>query len=61
MSFRGISKGMNLLLNQRGRLSPGLPCGSAGKESACSAGELGSISGSGRSPGEGHGNPLEYS
>ena len=32
-----------------------------GKESACSAGDLGSIPGSGRSPGEGNGNPLQYS
>ena len=31
------------------------------KESACNAGDLGSISGSGRSPGEGHGYPLQYS
>ena len=29
------------------------PCGSAGKESACNMGDLGSISGLGRSPGEG--------
>ena len=35
------------------------PHRSAGKESACSAGELGSIPGSGRSPGEGNGNPLQ--
>ena len=36
--------------------------GSNGKESACNAGDLGSIgSGSGRSPGEGNGNPLQYS
>ena len=34
---------------------------SDGKESACSAGVLSSISGSGRSPGEGNGNPLQYS
>ena len=34
------------------------PCGSVGKESACSAGDLSSILGLGRSPGEGHGNPL---
>ena len=34
---------------------------SAGKESACGAGDLGSIPGSGRSPGGGHGNPLHYS
>ena len=32
-----------------------------GKESACSEGDPGSISGSGRSPGEGNGNPLQYS
>ena len=35
--------------------------GSDGKESACSAGDLGSISGLGRSPGGGHGNPHQYS
>ena len=35
--------------------------GSDGKESACSAGDLNSIPGLGRSPGEGHGNPLQYS
>ena len=35
--------------------------GSEGKESACSAGEPGSIPGSGRSPGEGYGNPSQYS
>ena len=37
------------------------PCGSAGKESACSAGDLGSIPGLGRSPGEGKGYPLQCS
>ena len=36
-------------------------CGSVGKESACSAGNLGLIPGFGRSPGGGHGNPLKYS
>ena len=35
--------------------------GSDGKESAYSAGDLGSISRLGRSPGEGNGNPLQYS
>ena len=34
---------------------------SVGKESACSAGDLGLIPGSGRFPGEGNGNPLQYS
>ena len=38
-----------------------LPCGSDGKESACNAGDLGSIPGSGRSAGEGTGYPLQYS
>ena len=37
------------------------PGGSDGKESACNAGDLGLFSGSRRSPGEGHGNPLQYS
>ena len=35
--------------------------GSDGEESACNAGNPGSIPGLGRSPGEGHGNPLQYS
>ena len=39
----------------------GFPGGSDGKESACNVGNLGSIPGSGRSPGEGHSNPLQYS
>ena len=39
----------------------GYPCGSAGKESACNARDLGSIPGLGRSPGEGKGYPLQYS
>ena len=38
----------------------GFPSGPEGKASACSAGDLGSIPGSGRSPGEGNGNPLQY-
>ena len=40
---------------------PWLPCGSAGKESACNAGDLGSIAGLGRSTEEGNGYPLQYS
>ena len=39
----------------------GFPGGSDGKESACNAGDLGSITGLGRSPGEGKGYPLQYS
>ena len=38
----------------------GFPCGSVSKESACNMGDLGSIRGLGRSPGEGKGNPLQY-
>ena len=38
----------------------GFPGGSEVKASACNAGDLGSIPGSGRSPGEGNGNPLQY-
>ena len=38
-----------------------LGCGSVSKEAACYVGDLGSIPWSGRSPGGGHGNPLQYS
>ena len=51
--------------NRRNRLPTpvflGFPCGSASKESACNAGDLDSIPGLGRSPGEGKGYPLQYS
>ena len=39
----------------------GFPSGLDGKESACNAGDPGSIPGLGRSPGEGNGYPLQYS
>ena len=42
-------------------LSAALPGGLNGKISACNAGDTGSIPGSRRSPGEGNGNPLQYS
>ena len=42
-------------------LEGGFPGGSGDKESACNAGDPGLIPGSGRSPGEGNGNPLQYS
>ena len=45
----------------RFNLSKGLPWWLSGKESACNAGDLSSIPGSGRSPGGGHGNPLQDS
>ena len=38
----------------------GFPCGLVGKESACNAGDLGSIPGLGRCLGGGHDNPLQY-
>ena len=38
----------------------GIPCGSAGEESACNEGDLGLIPGMRRSPGEGKGYPLQY-
>ena len=41
--------------------SMGCPGSSDGKESTCNMGDLGSISGLGRSPGGEHGNPLQYS
>ena len=44
-----------------GRFFPLVPCGSAGKESACNAGDLGSNPGLGRFPREGKGYPLQYS
>ena len=52
----GLWKNFNSILT-----SPGFPGGSEVKASACNAGNPGSIPGSGRSPGEGNGNPLQYS
>ena len=42
-------------------MSLDFPSSSNGKESACSVGDLGSIPALERTPGEGHGNPLQYS
>ena len=47
---------MNISMKQKG-----FPGGSAGKESDCNVGDLGSIPGLGRSCGEGNGNPPQYS
>ena len=49
------------LVSKYGYILRGFPCGLVGKESACNVGDLGSISGLGRSPGEGKGYPLWYS
>ena len=51
-----VGKIMSLLFNMLSRF----PVGSAGEASAYNAGDLGSIPGLGRSPGEGNGNPLQY-
>ena len=48
---------MNYFMEQK----LGFPGGSDSKEFACNAGDPGSFHGSGRSPGEGNGNPLQYS
>ena len=47
-------------INKRMKWLSGFPGGSDGKESACYAGDLGSIPELGRSPGEGNGNPLQH-
>ena len=60
----GIDLWVGKILWRRDRLSIpvflGFPCGSAGKESACNVGDLGSISGLGRPPEEGKGYPLQH-
>ena len=66
MVFNFMIKSMGKLLQWPSiyRIAPilkGFPGSSVGKESACKAGDLGSIPGLGRSPGEGNGNPLQYS
>ena len=56
-----VGQVMSLLFNCCLDWSLGFPYSSVGKESACNAGDLGSIPGCGRSPGEGNDNPLQYS
>ena len=51
----------NQLISANDPLLNNLPGGSDGKVSACNMGDRGSISGSGRSPGEENGNPLQHS
>ena len=57
------SVAMTTYLESLIKIIPGIMGFSSGKESACSAGDtdVGSIPGSKRSPGEGNGNPLQYS
>ena len=49
------------LAKKKNKILRGFPGGSEGKVSACNMGDQGSIPGSGRYPGEGNGNPLQYS
>ena len=49
------------LVHYFAQVNSSFPGGSAGKESACNVGDLGSIPGLGRSPGEGNNYPLQYS
>ena len=49
------------ILSSFNLFSTTFPCGSASKESACNAEDLGLIPGLGRSPGEGKGYPVQYS
>ena len=56
-SFISVAACLSVLLP----ITPGFPGGSAGKESACSVGDLGLIPGLGRSLGEGNSYPLQYS
>ena len=60
MLHHGFHHGM-LLLGKHLPFSRSFPGGLDGKESACNAGDLGSVPGLGRSPRGRHGNPLQYS
>ena len=60
VSIQTTSVGWVVVLVLTSRLFP-FPGGSVGKESVCNAGDPGPIPGWGRSPGEGNGNPLQYS
>ena len=62
LSLHNISVRQESWLNKPGPISKsGFPGGLGGKESACNEGDLSSILELGRSPGEGHGNPFQYS
>ena len=59
----GFQARLNLIFWQilRGKHSMGFPCGSADKEFTWNMGDVGPVPGLGRSPGEGNGQPLQYS
>ena len=56
-SYNHIKENIQYVLSKN---TWGFPCSSVSKESACSAGDPGSIPGLGRPPAEGNGNPLQY-
>ena len=56
-----VHESLNIYLHVRTISCVGFPCGSAGKESACNVGDLGSMPGLETAPGEGKGYPLQYS
>ena len=59
--FHGLGRGyVTITSSQVSILCERFPCGSAGKESTCNAGDLGLIPGLGRSPGEGKGYPTHF-
>ena len=60
-SFHHALCSIHCRLFDGGHSDLGFPCGSAGKESTCNVGDLGSIPGLGRSLGKGKGYPLHYS
>ena len=59
--FKSCSQHLSVLSSCSSHRRVGLPRGSDGKESTCNAWDQGSTPGSGRSPGGGHGNILQYS
>ena len=59
--WRREKKSRRVLWSIKDQLEVSFPGGWAVKESACNMGDLGSMAGLGRSPGGGHGNPLQYS
>ena len=52
---------LNIAQTHRNCKVQGFPCISVGKEPTCNTGGLSSVPGLGKSPGEGNGNPLQYS
>ena len=59
-TVHGVTKSQTQLSMYTLEIAEGFPSNSDGKASACNAGDPSSIPGSGRSPGEGNGNPFQY-